>query len=167
MDIRFIKQTDNDFRQGIDMLRSNLPKIQTLPDFVMRLLLLNPNSHLIGLYEKDKQIGTGFVSENSKMAYLMYLVVLPEYRRCGYGSAFFTWIKEYAHGRSVVGNVEKPEQTMSFLKSTSNIDTGYIRTILGHEYSIFCLNGFDLTEYKKLAKSIYFGFNPVTIKKKT
>lgn len=165
MDIRFIRQNDKDLRQGIGIINSNLPKIQTLPYYVMRLLLLNPASHLIGLYEKDKQVGAAFISENSQMAYLMYVAVLPEYRRCGYGKTFFAWVKEYAKERAVVYNVEKNNPNAPFFKSVSSTDTGYVRTILGHEYNVFCLSGFDLAEYKKLAKSIYFGFNTVTIKK--
>ena len=166
MDIRFITQNDTDFRQVVGMINDHLPKIQTLPHFVIRLLLLNPDSHLLGLYEKERLIGAAFISESSEMIYVMYLVILPEYRRCHYASTYFTRMKEYAKERSIVWNVWKNNPNVYFFKNISGTDTGYVRTILGHEYTIYCLNGFDPSEYKKLAKSIYFGFNQVTIKKK-
>lgn len=166
MNIRFIKQNDKDFRQTLGIIHKYLPKIQTLPDFVMRLLLLNPSSHLLGFYEKDRQVGAAFLSENSGMIYMMYLVVLPEYRRQRYGSGFFSWMEGYAKGRSIVWNVEKSNPSAPFYQSVSGIDTGYVRTILGHEYNVCCRNGFDPTEYKRLARSIYFGFNSVRIEKK-
>lgn len=164
MEVRQIKQNDTDFKQGLGIVKNNLPKIQTLPDFVMRALLLNPNSKLFGIYNEEKQLGTAFISENSKMIYLMYLAILPECQGKGYGSAFFEWLIEYAKERSVVCNVEENNTSRIYNKGyvTKN---GYTRTILGHKYNIYCRGEFDPAEYKKLAKSIYCGLTIVTIKR--
>lgn len=89
---------------------SAFPKEERLPFFALRALTVREGCNITAYYDGDTFCGFTYDAVKGNILYLMFFAVNGELRGKGYGSAILSYLKEQHPGKSIVLNVEMPDE---------------------------------------------------------
>lgn len=161
------------FWQQINVLAKQAfpPEEYLSPQKLVQMAQSN-NFDFLALTQNDNFVGFVVVQTNSKIAYLFFLAIAPEYRSKGYGSSAIQLLKTLYPNKQQVVDFEMTDETApnnaqrikrrQFYLRNGYKPTGLFLSYLGVDYEVMCMDDdFCLDDFKALMQTINVdGFNP-------
>ncbi len=132
--VKSVKMTMGGYGAVKELYRSAFPKEERFPLLLLRLMTLEKDVRFSAYYDGTQFAGLSYTIESEQFYFVLYLAVNPKVRSKGYGSAILAHMRGQAGKKTVVLNVEPPEEEaenreqrlrrMEFYRRNGICDTG-------------------------------------------
>lgn len=155
---------------------SAFPEAERFPLSALRFLALRKDVDFLSYYEDDNFCGFTFSFAYKEILFVLYFAVNDKIRSKGYGSEILAKLGQEAMGKTIVLNVEKPDdyaenaeqrqRRLKFYMKNGYSDTGYIMKEKDGDYLILSTSReFNPNELSEALKHLSFGLYNVKIEK--
>ena len=155
---------------------SAFPEAERFPLWVLRLLAHRKGVDFLAYYDGDGFCGFTFSIAHKDVLFVLYLAVNDKVRSKGYGSAILAKLAQEAMGKTIMLNVERPddqaenagqrERRLKFYVKNGYFDTGYIMREKGGDYLILSTSEeFAPDDLSEALKHLSFGLYAIKIEK--
>ena len=155
--------------QAKRLYREAFPREERLPWWILRLMTLQKGVELSSFYDGAEFCGFAHTAATEDTVYIMFFAVNERLRNRGYGSAILTQLKQIYSDKTIILNVEPPDEQadnaqqrvnrMRFYMRNGFYDTGYNSTEVGGIFRVLSTSPeLDISSYLKVFHKISFGF---------
>ena len=144
------------------------PKYEQMPWWLLRLLTVPRGAALTGYYDKTAFCGFTYTAATEQMLFVMFFAVEENLRGKGYGSAVLELLKQNNPGKTILLNVELPDETASnyaqrmqrfrFYEKNGFYDTGWNIDEVGGTFRVLATRReIRPRAYQKVFQKLSFG----------
>lgn len=108
MRIEKTKLTSPDFAKIQATYYEAFPKVEKLPMWFMKMMVLRGRAEFVSIYDGIKWVGFMFTILDAQTAYIFFLAIGKDYRSQGYGSRFLDLAKRRYIQRKLGLSAERP-----------------------------------------------------------
>ena len=175
MKIKEIRPELPEYREIERIYKSSFPEDQRLPFEEFQKLLVGADTSFLAFYDEDKLAGFTHLFHFEDYTIISYLAVNPAVRSKGLGSRILQELRDYLPGRTMIAEVEGPDQAaanqeqrlrrLHFYDKNGFTPTGYHIDYGDMTFLIYWTGGdsFDTAKYYKVYEVVFgpHGYKPI------
>lgn len=151
-----------------ELYHSAFPKEERLPWWLLRLISLRRQMGITAYYADEEFCGMTVSVGTEETLFLLFFAVAEDCRGKGCGSAILELLQRENPRRSIVLNVEIPDEKaenaaqrirrMRFYKRNGFFDTGFNIDEVGGTFRVLSNRGLDVAAYQRVFARLSYGW---------